>query len=66
MASPSELINPENIGCLVRLNGMFLDEKNIRGIKRDGANTRLVFTHGDDMLVAQPFDKVKALFPKVK
>lgn len=55
-----------DINCLVRLNGKFIDETNIRAIKRDGANTRIVFIHGDDMVVAVPFDKVKALFPKVR
>lgn len=57
---------PNNIVCLVRLNGKFVDENNIRGIKRDGANTRISFTHGEDMIVEMPFEKVKALFPKVK
>jgi hypothetical protein len=66
MASGSELINPENITCSVRLNGKFLDENIIRGIKRDGANTRIIFTIGEDMIVELPFEKVKALFPKVK
>ncbi len=55
-----------DINCLVRLNGTFLNEKNIRAIKRDGVNTRIQFIHGEDMLVNLAFEKVKALFPKVK
>jgi hypothetical protein len=66
MVSAADSINSENIPCLVRLNGKFLDERNIRGIRRDGAHTRITFIHGDDMVVEMPFDKVKALFPKVK
>jgi hypothetical protein len=48
---------PNNIVCLVRLNGKFVDESNIRGIKIDGANTRISFTHGEDMVVDMPFER---------
>lgn len=56
----------DNIPCLVRVGRKFVNEENIRAIKRDGANTRIQFMHGDDLLVELDYNKVKALFPRVK
>lgn len=55
-----------DVVCLVRLGGRFLKEENIRAIKRDGAKTKILFIHGDDLTVDVDYDKVKALFPRLR
>jgi len=46
----------------LRLDGHFIDQDNIRGIRREGKGTKISLITGHDLLVNVDFDKVKQIF----
>lgn len=50
----------------IRINGQFIDQDNIRSIKREGDRTRISLIIGSDIIAPVEYDKVKQLLPSEK
>jgi hypothetical protein len=56
----------EQVVTWIRLGKQFINQDNIRSIKREGKRTRISLIIGSDIMVEEDYDKVKDLLPGSK